>query len=65
LATIETPFKIAEPIMKSLKGLSVTLEFEKSGKRIQFKSVPVDEKILKELEEAPIEDDLEENTKNS
>lgn len=55
LATIETPFRIAEPVQKSLKGLSVTLEFEKSGKRIVFASVPVDEKLLKELETAEVE----------
>lgn len=56
LATINTPFKLAEPIQKGLKGLTVTLEFEKSGKKIVFKQTLVDEKLLKDLEENPGED---------
>lgn len=36
LITIPGSFKIAEPIAKSLKGLSVTLEHDKSGGRPNF-----------------------------
>lgn len=51
LATIKEPFKIAEPIQKGLKGLTVTLEYEKSGKRISFANTPADDVHFDEEEE--------------